>query len=75
MEWYLMVWRKYAEFDGRARRQEYWMFILFNLLALIALAVVGGIGIAINHHYGVVLFLPFSLYWLAACLLYTSRCV
>jgi uncharacterized membrane protein YhaH (DUF805 family) len=66
MEWYLMVWRKYAEFDGRARRQEYWMFILFNLLALIALAVVGGIGIAINHHYGVVLFLPFSLYWLAA---------
>ncbi len=35
MEWYLMVWRKYAEFDGRARRQEYWMFILFNLLALL----------------------------------------
>jgi uncharacterized membrane protein YhaH (DUF805 family) len=66
MEWYLMVWRKYAEFNGRARRQEYWMFILFNLLAIIALAVVGGIGIAINHDYGVVLFLPFSLYWLAA---------
>lgn len=32
MNWYLAVLKKYAVFDGRARRQEYWMFILFNLL-------------------------------------------
>ncbi len=37
MDWYLMVWKKYAEFDGRARRTEYWMFALFNSLAMIAL--------------------------------------
>ncbi len=33
MEWYLKVVRdNYANFKGRARRQEFWMFILFNML-------------------------------------------
>ena len=33
MEWYLKVVRdNYANFNGRASRQEYWMFILFNML-------------------------------------------
>ncbi len=36
MEWYLMVWRKFAQFDGRSRRKEYWMFTLFNILAIFA---------------------------------------
>ena len=40
MNWYLGCWKKYAEFSGRARRQEYWMFFLFNILASIALGVV-----------------------------------
>ena len=30
MEHYLNVLKKYAVFDGRARRTEYWMFILIN---------------------------------------------
>lgn len=30
MEWYLGVLRKYTDFEGRARRQEYWMFVLIN---------------------------------------------
>jgi len=37
MEWYLMVLKKYAEFNGRSRRKEYWMFVLFNLIISIAL--------------------------------------
>ena len=33
MKWYLKVVRdNYANFDGRARRQEYWMFVLFNMI-------------------------------------------
>ena len=33
MEWYLKVVRdNYANFNGRASRQEYWMFILFNFI-------------------------------------------
>lgn len=30
MEWYLQVWRNYAVFSGRARRQEYWWFTLVH---------------------------------------------
>lgn len=32
MEWYLKVLNQYADFQGRARRKEYWMFFLFNML-------------------------------------------
>ncbi|HEX2190646.1 MAG TPA: DUF805 domain-containing protein [Longimicrobiaceae bacterium] len=43
MEWYLEVFRKYAVFSGRARRKEYWMFVLFNVLASISLAIADGV--------------------------------
>lgn len=43
MNWYLGCWKKYVEFSGRARRQEYWMFVLFNILASVAMTVVDGI--------------------------------
>ena len=33
MNWYLHVLKNYASFSGRARRKEYWMFVLFNLIA------------------------------------------
>jgi uncharacterized membrane protein YhaH (DUF805 family) len=33
MEWYLKVVRdNYANFNGRARRKEFWMFVLFNII-------------------------------------------
>ena len=32
MNWYLKVIRQYADFSGRARRKEYWMFFLFNII-------------------------------------------
>jgi uncharacterized membrane protein YhaH (DUF805 family) len=37
MNWYLEVLKKYAVFEGRARRKEYWFFVLFNVLISIAL--------------------------------------
>ena len=37
MNWYLDVLKKYVVFSGRARRKEYWMFTLFNVLISIAL--------------------------------------
>ena len=43
MEWYLAVLRKYADFSGRARRKEYWMFFLINALVGFGLAFVGGL--------------------------------
>lgn len=30
MEWYLKVINSYFDFNGRARRKEYWMFVLIN---------------------------------------------
>jgi len=32
MNWYLKVLKNYATFSGRARRKEYWMFALFNII-------------------------------------------
>ena len=46
MNWYLKVLKQYADFKGRARRQEYWMFFLFNMIISISftvLAIVTGI--------------------------------
>ncbi len=40
MEWYLTVLRKYAVFEGRARRKEYWMFVLINIIVLLVLSLV-----------------------------------
>jgi uncharacterized membrane protein YhaH (DUF805 family) len=33
--WYAAVLKKYADFSGRARRKEYWMFYLCNFLITI----------------------------------------
>jgi uncharacterized membrane protein YhaH (DUF805 family) len=47
MDWYLMVWKKYADFTGRSRRKEYWMFALFNcLISLVAIVLGVLIGIS-----------------------------
>lgn len=40
MGWYLSVLQKYAVFEGRARRKEYWYFILFNLLISLGLSLI-----------------------------------
>ena len=43
MNWYLMVLKKYAVFRGRARRKEYWMFVLFNFIFALALGIIEAI--------------------------------
>lgn len=32
MKWYLLAFKKYAVISGRSHRQEFWMFVLFNIL-------------------------------------------
>ena len=62
MNWYVEVLKKYAVFKGRARRQEYWMFFLFNFLIAIALGfierVTGLAGSCASGPLG-------TIYWLA----------
>lgn len=38
--WYLRVLGKYATFDGRARRREYWMFILGHTVVSFVIEIV-----------------------------------
>jgi uncharacterized membrane protein YhaH (DUF805 family) len=40
MQWYIDVLKKYAVFSGRARRKEYWMFVLFNAIISIILGII-----------------------------------
>ena len=47
--WYLKVLKQYADFSGRARRKEYWMFALFNLIfSIVAMILDNILGIAID---------------------------
>ena len=47
MNWYLKCLKQYADFNGRARRKEYWMFTLFNMIfALLALIIDNVVGTA-----------------------------
>lgn len=40
MGWYLEVLRRYADFSGRARRREYWMFTLITTIISAGLVVI-----------------------------------
>lgn len=40
MSWYLEVLKKYAVFSGRARRAEYWYFVLFNIIVAVVLSLI-----------------------------------
>ncbi len=40
MKYYLAALKKYADFNGRASRSEYWYFILFNVIVSIAVSMI-----------------------------------
>ena len=55
MNWYLKVLKQYADFEGRARRTEYWMYTLVNFFVIITLALLDslvGISFAEGMPYG-----------------------
>ncbi len=53
MNWYMKVLRDYTVFSGRASRTEYWMFVLFNIIALIIAAIIDNI-LGTNFKYGTI---------------------
>lgn len=56
MKWYIEVLKKYIVFEGRARRQEYWMFMLVNFVVSVVLASLS-FG-TLETLYGLAVFLP-----------------
>lgn len=65
MQWYLKVLSQYADFNGRARRTEYWMFTLISVIISVVLAILdsvldtspGGFGL-LQGLYGLAVLLP-----------------
>lgn len=55
---FLAVFKKYAVFDGRAPRAEYWYFVLANIIISIVLSLFGGLGRLLSTLLSVVLILP-----------------
>jgi len=43
MNWYLQVMKNYAQFNGRARRTEYWMFALINCIFLVVAIIIDNV--------------------------------
>lgn len=81
MDWYLKVLKNYVGFRGRARRKEYWMFILVNIIFTFVLGLLdkmlgwqraGGEGI-LTTIYGILVFLPWWAFSSAACTTPTAR--
>ncbi|NJI08249.1 DUF805 domain-containing protein [Aeromonas veronii] len=62
MNWYISVLKQYAVFSGRARRTEYWMFVLCNLIVMLLLGMVdkliGGDNELISSIYSLAVLLP-----------------
>lgn len=58
-----MPLKRYADFQGRSRRKEYWMFYLFYILASAALLMLdmfgtGGIGAVLYSLFALALIIP-----------------
>lgn len=43
MEWMLLPLKRYADFQGRSRRKEYWMFLLGVVIVSIVVGIIEGI--------------------------------
>jgi len=43
MKWYLKCLNQYTDFSGRARRTEYWMFTLFNMIFTLLTLFIGAL--------------------------------
>lgn len=52
---YLDVLKKYAVFHGRAKRAEYWWFVLANLIISLALGIIGK---DLSRLYDILVFIP-----------------
>jgi len=69
MKWYNKVLMQYADFSGRARRKEYWMFTLFNVIFIFILLLIMMVSIdrlsigygGAMQYFGVILYYLYTL--------------
>ena len=67
MNWFIKCLQNYANFSGRARRKEYWFFVLFNVIFSIAAMILDNLlGLTFQDQaygpfyciYGLAMFIP-----------------
>lgn len=63
MKWFILCLRNYVNFSGRARRKEYWFFVLFTFIfsivaRLLDLLIFGPTGMLISGLFGLAMLLP-----------------
>jgi uncharacterized membrane protein YhaH (DUF805 family) len=61
LSWYLEVLKKYAVFDGRSRRSEYWYFALFNFIITVVFEILtqaSGVFLVLLYIYDLAVLLP-----------------
>lgn len=60
MNYYVYCFQHYADFNGRARRSEYWYFVLFNVIVGFCIGFVSAlVGISwLGYVYDVAVFVP-----------------
>lgn len=63
MKWFILCLRNYVNFSGRARRKEYWFFVLFTFIfsivaRLLDLLIFGPSGMLISGLFGLAMLLP-----------------
>ncbi|MES2780390.1 MAG: DUF805 domain-containing protein [Bacteroidota bacterium] len=69
MKWYLQVLKKYADFNGRARRKEYWMFALFNFIFII-------VAMILDNVFGTTIgMVPYGLFYIVYALAVLIPCI
>ena len=59
--WKLVVLERYAKFDGRAGRAEFWWYVLANVVVYVALAIlaqISGIFLILYILYGLAMLVP-----------------
>jgi uncharacterized membrane protein YhaH (DUF805 family) len=53
MKWFLKCLSQYADFNGRARRKEYWMFILFGFIFGVVAGIIDATFGTLNYELGI----------------------
>ncbi|OCC22524.1 hypothetical protein MB02_16440 [Croceicoccus estronivorus] len=72
MEWMILPLKRYADFSGRSRRLEFWMFALLNVIVsfvLMTVMLAGGVSLAELENPGAGMPAFGGLFWIAVILL------
>ena len=70
MQEYLSMWKNAFVFEGRSRRKDFWMAVLFNMIASFAIAilsfipVIGAVFKIVSLLYSIAILIPMIALWI-----------